>query len=209
MGGTNERSNLVRLTAREHFIAHWLLWKIHRTSKMACAFFMMTKNRSHEHVINSRQFEYARYAFSQAISRLKKGQIAPNKGKPHKDSTKAKISKANTGRKPPPRTKEYCEKIAASKRGKKRGELSAEWKANLSKSLTGRQHSLETIAKMKTARAMQPSPSAETRAKIAATLRGRKVENPRKLTCPHCQFFGGVSALKRYHFDNCKQRPKG
>ena len=38
MGGTNEKSNLVKLTAREHFLCHWLLWKQHRTPKLGFAF---------------------------------------------------------------------------------------------------------------------------------------------------------------------------
>lgn len=38
MGGDNATSNMVKLTAREHFLAHWLLWRIHRNRQMACAF---------------------------------------------------------------------------------------------------------------------------------------------------------------------------
>ena len=30
MNGTNDKSNLVLLTAREHYICHYLLWKIHK-----------------------------------------------------------------------------------------------------------------------------------------------------------------------------------
>lgn len=41
MGGTNEVSNIVRLTARQHFVAHWLLFKIHKTPSMAKAFRLM------------------------------------------------------------------------------------------------------------------------------------------------------------------------
>jgi hypothetical protein len=41
MGGTNEASNIVRLTARQHFVAHWLLFKIHKTPSMAKAFRLM------------------------------------------------------------------------------------------------------------------------------------------------------------------------
>ena len=26
-----------------------------------------------------------------------------------------------------------------------------------------------------------------------------------KITCPHCQKTGGISAMKRYHFDNCRE----
>lgn len=40
-GGGNESSNLAILTPREHFVIHWLLWKIHG-GKMATAFRMMT-----------------------------------------------------------------------------------------------------------------------------------------------------------------------
>lgn len=38
MGGTDHPNNLVNLTAREHFLAHWLLWRIHRNRKTAWAF---------------------------------------------------------------------------------------------------------------------------------------------------------------------------
>lgn len=37
-GGANTPENLVQLTAREHFIAHWLLWRIHRDRATALAF---------------------------------------------------------------------------------------------------------------------------------------------------------------------------
>jgi hypothetical protein len=37
-GGTNNPENLVRLTAREHFLAHWLLWRIHKDRATALAF---------------------------------------------------------------------------------------------------------------------------------------------------------------------------
>lgn len=46
MGGSNESSNLVYLTGRQHFIAHWLLYKIYNNSEMAMAFFIMQANKS-------------------------------------------------------------------------------------------------------------------------------------------------------------------
>ena len=36
-----EKSNLITLTGRQHFIAHWLLWKIYRNKSMSMAFFNM------------------------------------------------------------------------------------------------------------------------------------------------------------------------
>lgn len=44
MGGSNEEKNLVNLTAREHFIAHRLLWRIHKNKEMTYAFHAMCKN---------------------------------------------------------------------------------------------------------------------------------------------------------------------
>ena len=37
-GGDNSPANLVRLTCREHYLAHWLLWRIHRDRSTARAF---------------------------------------------------------------------------------------------------------------------------------------------------------------------------
>ncbi len=37
MGGSDDKSNLVKLTYREHFIAHILLYKIHKNRQMAFA----------------------------------------------------------------------------------------------------------------------------------------------------------------------------
>jgi hypothetical protein len=45
MGGSDEPSNLVDLTPREHYLAHWLLFKIHRNGKTAAALALMTETR--------------------------------------------------------------------------------------------------------------------------------------------------------------------
>jgi hypothetical protein len=64
MGGTDEPDNLVKLTAREHFIAHWLLWRIHRTREMAYAFNGMCSNSSGKRYHSSRGYAIARKAAS-------------------------------------------------------------------------------------------------------------------------------------------------
>jgi hypothetical protein len=46
--------------------------------------------------------------------------------------------------------------------------------------------------------------SAEHRQRMSDALKGRV--HP-KVICPHCGKEGGASALKRYHFDNCKFKP--
>jgi len=41
MGGSNEPSNIIKLSAREHFIAHWMLWKAYQNKEMTFAFWSM------------------------------------------------------------------------------------------------------------------------------------------------------------------------
>ena len=75
IGGTNDISNLVYLTAREHFIAHWLLFKIYETSSnikharsITQAFYYMS-NLSNYKKLNTSSIAYseAREAYIQCI----------------------------------------------------------------------------------------------------------------------------------------------
>lgn len=63
-------------------------------------------------------------------------------------------------------------------------------------------HSEETRRKMSESRKDRVvSPC--TKAKIGDALRGIPKE---VICCPHCGKVGGASAMKRWHFDNCKQK---
>lgn len=69
-GGSNSPENLVLLTAREHYLAHWLLFRENPTQSRAYAFWRMnTKNSS----MNSRGYEEARIAYSTYMSLVKTG----------------------------------------------------------------------------------------------------------------------------------------
>lgn len=75
MGGDDSKDNIVILTAREHFVIHWLLYKIHKNSSMALAFFSMSKPVGNGRVrYTSRNFKYAREAGAKAVSYLKSGE---------------------------------------------------------------------------------------------------------------------------------------
>jgi hypothetical protein len=68
--GTSSRAlrhhNIVLLTAREHFLAHWLLWRIHRDRSSALAFHKMMSTNDHQtRTKSSRGYEEARLAFSE------------------------------------------------------------------------------------------------------------------------------------------------
>lgn len=46
LGGSDDAENLVSLSARQHFIAHWLLWKAYNTPELTHAFWAMCHQKS-------------------------------------------------------------------------------------------------------------------------------------------------------------------
>lgn len=86
MGGTNDKENLVELTAKEHFLIHKLLYKMYPDNdKLFFAYRMMSISKSpdqkREYHITSREFEDIRKQAALAISINNKGNIPWNKGK--------------------------------------------------------------------------------------------------------------------------------
>lgn len=189
LGGADTPDNLVDLTAREHFICHWLLTRMHTgeaRGKMINAMYMMQAKSPHQKryksKITGRIYEILREEYSQYISKL------------------------NTGRIQPP--EEKARQIAAIT-GRKRAPFSTEWKAKLSASGSGKNNSRygvvvseETRAKQRE-KAVGRKQSAETIAKKADAVRGSKRE---KLLCPHCAQQISVNTYPRWHGDNCKYK---
>lgn len=70
-GGDESENNKVLLTAREHYIAHWLLFRENPTQARACAFWRMTTK--HSHYASSRAYEEARTKHAMYMSKLKSG----------------------------------------------------------------------------------------------------------------------------------------
>jgi len=100
-GGSNDKSNLVRLTAREHYIAHAFLWKmtvnIGYHNKMTHAFNAMSimKNGSYNkpsYRINSRLFEAVRLERIVILKTLI-GPLSPSFGKKLNVSEQGKLNK--------------------------------------------------------------------------------------------------------------------
>lgn len=63
-GGSDAPENLVALTAREHFIAHWLLYRIYKTPAMARAFKLMTNDQKRR---RGRDYASARVIMSESM----------------------------------------------------------------------------------------------------------------------------------------------
>lgn len=119
MGGDNSARNIVRLTAREHFIAHVLLAKIHGGNQWASVFMMMGRSKTHsrDFTIASRTYETARRHYAEVVSVESRGRAPWNKGKKtrghpmyqsgkrglpggfrHSDETKSAMSASKSGK---------------------------------------------------------------------------------------------------------------
>lgn len=65
LGGGNEKSNLVLLTAREHFIAHRLLSKIHpKILGLKLAVLFMASVDRYDYKVNSRSYQNLKIGIS-------------------------------------------------------------------------------------------------------------------------------------------------
>lgn len=222
LDGANDIDNLVLLTPREHYIAHWLLYKQYDgkiKALLSYAFFCMCRINNNQHrEVTSRQYEMAkRYMRVSAI-----GENHPSFGKKYSKEFCDNISNRMLGEgnhrygkrpwnygltkessailksisinsknmwrdKPHPllgtkRSQETKDKISKLHKGKKKSQAH---KDKISKTLTGRKLPKEQVLKMSEA---------------------RKGISQRTITCPHCQITGGISAMKRWHFDNCKEK---
>jgi hypothetical protein len=161
MGGTDEKDNLTYLTAREHFICHWLLVKMtegQARSKMIYALQgMRAQNNSqqrYETKITSRVYEHYRIEHARIHSETMKGRPAWNKGIPQTEEHKEK------------------NRQAALKRGPKSEETIEKWK----KSREGYKHSEETKLKQSFASKGKPKGPLSEEHRIAISLGGKGIK---------------------------------
>lgn len=78
LGGSDDAYNIVRLSAKEHYMCHLLLTRIYQKDtyqyhKMICAFMFMSNGIHDNRYIGSRNYEYLKSEHAKAISRLKTG----------------------------------------------------------------------------------------------------------------------------------------
>lgn len=192
LGGTNSKDNIVALSAREHFICHWLLTKMtadqYSQFKMCkafvCMLYMDTSDKRYK--ISGKMFENIKKRNAKIYSDAMKGSNNPMYGKEVSDETKQKLSISNTG------------KIASDETRKK-----------ISNALKGRTFSEESKQRMSNAkkgkykRNMNPMygvlHSEETKLKISEAALARP-----KVTCEHCSAITSLGNHARWHGNNCK-----
>lgn len=125
LGGSDDSTNLIALTARQHFVAHWILAKAYGGA-MSRAFYMMSNFGKYGYT-NSTVYENARVEYSKLVSEQMKKRPPPKFTKEHREklrlaklgtklseTTKQKVGAAQVGRKLSEETKR---KISESKRG--------------------------------------------------------------------------------------------
>ena len=210
LSGGDEPNNLVNLTAREHFVCHWLLVKM-TTGKehhqMLHALRMMRAEKQGQQRYNTkitaRVYENIKQEYAELQSKQFTGTGNGMFGKHHTQEAKDKIRQKNLGKKLTP---EQVEKLKKATTGKKKPPITEEHRAKLSvakqgknNNMWGKTHSEETLAKM-SAKATGRKQSEETiRKKIEATT-GKKRE---KRLCPHCDRLVAVNGYARWHGDHC------
>lgn len=216
MEGQKDSSNIVFLTAREHFICHAILTKMFTNKfrhKMLYAFNIMKVCNQHStgnRYFNSKLYNYYKKYFAEVFSEnrdhlekmwassslTRKGKIiCPEvrkkisntlKGHVVTEETRRKISESNRGKKMSEEQKRYLSKIRTGVKGKPWTE---EQKRHISKLRTGKKHKPQALQKLR-------------------DYHKNKWANAPFLSCPHCNAkYKSKSILTRLHNDNCKQKP--
>lgn len=175
LGGRNDRSNIVRLTYREHFLAHWLLVKMTTGAdrrKMRYALYRMSGEFDGRTIAG---WQYAVARMAQRDAKL---------GSKHRPEHRAKISASLAGNK----------RSLGFKQSEDLVQRRREWMRGNAHSL-GFKHSAETLAKRgpaseetkrrmseaqraRWAKRLDRTVSAESRAKMSAAMRARNAKGP-------------------------------
>lgn len=193
LGGSNEQSNIVTLSAREHFVCHLLLTKMTvggQRRSMCYAAWQMTHN------INGKRY----IPTSKMYELLKKRLSESYKGVPKSEETKRKLSLAHKGKPGTPHTEEHKQYMSRLYKGKPKNYAS----------FLGKKHTSETKAKQSEIKRGENNPmfgrmqSEETINRIKQA----QINVPKpKFTCNCCgKIVGGKSNFLRWHGDNCKEK---
>lgn len=197
LGGTNKKENLVALTAREHFICHWLLTKMVESTKhkyqMTNAFSCMLylENKFHKrYKINSRTFENIKKKISIVRSKYMSGSNNPMYKKSHSLETRKKMSESKKGKTFSLETKEKISKALKEKPKsvEHKTALKKAWERSREKR-TGKNHPM----------VKQGGHKSSTKEKIKESI--LNIPNQK---CIYCGKETTPGNIKRWHNDNCR-----
>lgn len=236
VGGSNKKENLVLLTPKEHFICHRLLIEIYKNDhkkhlSMLRAFIMLSTKNSHQtkRYVNSKMYEDIKNKMY-GENGILTGSNSTFFGKTHSNETREKLSKKKTGTLNPQynktpwnkgktrdtdnRVNEYSLKQKENTYNKHRSPMSQETRKKLSnvakdnnlgknKSETHVKNISKAMKNLVETDPIYKQRLLENSKKAADITRGVPKE---KIKCPHCNKVGGKPAMKRFHFENCKEK---
>ena len=133
---SKKKSNLVLLTAREHFFCHQLLTKIYPSRAMSLAlWYLMNDNQNN--CCSSREYEYLKNKL------IKNKTFNTFEGKHHSETVKITISKALRGRKLTDEQRKHLSDINKGEKSPKFGKkVSEETRLKMSKAQQGKKRNL-------------------------------------------------------------------
>ena len=184
LGGTNDANNIVKLTAKEHFLCHRLLTKMtigEDLRKMRFAAYMLSRvQNSHQrrYLPNGRTYELLKLEY------LSERKMIPGnrRGSQMSDAQKKKISAALKGRIIGPKSEETISKLRGLKRSDETRQRISDARRGVS---TGKR-------------------SDETKAKMSAWQKG--IPKP-KVKCEFCGLESSLLNISRWHGEKCKLSP--
>ena len=199
MGGKDDMDNLVKLTAKEHYIAHMLLYKHYRTTKLAHAWFSMFRcDPNQKRFFTSKQYENAKKAHINALKETMKGENNSFFGKTHLKETREHISQKNiewhkTNNKTKDQIQNWIEKVAKKPASQKQKETVSRLSKNmimLKNVKTGEVKKICKAEKLNFDSNLWKNPASISQ---------------RRDTCVHCGKESVAGNISRWHNDNCKQ----
>lgn len=237
LGGDNSKSNIVKLTAREHFIAHRLLAKIHGGRMWAALAYMSrggTKSSKYYQCTSS-EYDYIKQKDSEWRSVRYSGDLNPFKGKSHDEAAikkmrKPRVNKENMyGRKIPGYVgfligyintyKPLAVKVDTTVRDRIDAMFAPDDElVRLTSFFKRRAAGVRNMAKRDVrgdknpnygnGQAISGSKNPIWGTTRPAETRAKISEKAKRVVqCPHCSKAGSISNMKRWHFDNCKVKP--
>lgn len=222
MGGTNDATNLISLSIREHFIAHWMLAKAFDNAQCWAAFRIMCLRFKGCSKVTSKMYELSEKNRIKLGSGLLKGQVWTDKGWVtvseyrankgnfiHMSSNKISVFNNQTGK------TERIDKTLfdpALHRNIKQGMVNVYFKNGETGEISReefkknrhlyRTHNEGLVSVFDSEENKYVQVSKEEY-KLGKGTRYRFPSTGLKLECPHCRRTVGT---KRWHFNNCKQK---
>lgn len=194
LGGPDDESNIVRLTAKEHYVAHHLLWKHHRCPKTAHAFHNMLRTSGNQaRKFTARQHSIAKEAHSKVMKETMKGEGNHFYGRKHAEETKEKIRQKKLGSK---HTEEWKQRMSKMRKGVPKSD---EHKRKIGRS------GLIMLKNFETGESIRIPKDEATKYDNSVWKNPAAIQ--KKIACKYCGVESNRGNINRWHNDNCKSKP--